>query len=1217
MKAGYLHKKTLSGVKTALASCLFGVLTFNSALAAPIQIADVPPFLGGSVAPNIMFIIDDSGSMQFELPESNYDKGTDYLFPPVSDMYGNGIYENNVFWFSENNRYNRYFRASANNPFFYNPSKTYEPWYRGDRSQWDDASPSGAYYFPGRTNSGTLNLIARQTYNRWVDDKGDGDTEYESDARYYWPLTYFKLRSPDADPWDKDSYIVYQIRGDAAYKRDLESEVTERIYQFDHEGVTRSIAEEAQNFANWFSYHRSRTLAARSGIGAAFSQQSEGMRVGYGRLNKSSNSVDGVSTSVIDKGVRLFKDSDREDFFTRLYTDGVPNKGTPLREALYRAGKYYERSDNSGPWAAEPGGNNDADHLECRQSFTILMTDGYRSGSLSNSVGNVDGSDGDKIGEYQYKPLSPFTDNYDDTLADVAMHFWARDLRTDLANEVPVNQDENNIDPAFWQHMVTFGVGLGVTGSVDPETAFDAILSDDETITWPEPNTNAGKVDDLLHAAVNGRGGFFSATDPDVFSAELASVLKQILSRVEESSTSAAASSAVLREDSLSFSAGFRSSDWSGALQAAEILSGGARGRLIWDAEFGLEAKGAANRNLYTLAAGAGVALKDLNDLSSEQQTALNTATDGSEDGLGQDRIDWVRGDNGANSAFRNRLFDPTDGGPARLRLLGDIIGSNPQFAGKTNFGHRRLSRIQGAEVEGKKYGTYRASTEYRERPDVIYVGANDGFLHGFHALTGEELLAYMPSELIEPAAGTDFAQINALMQPDYGHRYFVDGTPTIGDAYIDGEWKTILVGTMGVGGKTVFALDVSDPENFGADNVMWEFTDSDLGYGVQTPQIARLESGTWVAIFGNGYNSTSNESALFVVDLEDGSLIAEIDTGEGDSNNPNGMAAPAVLLDQSTGVAKAAYAGDLLGNVWRVDLTASNLNPNGALDKLFTAEPSNGSPQPITAAPTLIPDPNGGEGDIVVVFGTGSYFRVTDSGDNQVQSLYGVFDNGSTRNVERRDLLEQEITTQTQTDYQVERGQTVTTESVDVRVVSANELGSNDQGWYLDLDQSTGERVISRPSFPSGFPVKRARFSTLIPDNNDCGGGREGYLMDLDLATGGQTDSSVFDLNRDGKFDTGDASGSQIVNGIKGVVSGEEIRVVLDNTTDLFVESVIVEVPDDYDGPVDPEDESNNGDGGDGGDDDDDDDDPPCEGPACGDAEGYNFGRQNWEELR
>ncbi len=345
MKIAFNQRSYLSRLRTGLATCVFGLLTFNSALAAPVQIADFPPFLGGSVAPNIMFIIDDSGSMQFELPESDYDKGTEYLFPPVSNMYGDGIYSRKIFTFDDNNRYNRHFRSNANNPFFYDPSKIYAPWYKGDRSQWSQASSDSAYYFPGRIASGSLDLTIEHENEDWVDEDGD----YEDDKKNYWPITYYVLKTPGTDAWDKDNYIRYQIRNSNGYEKDLKTGIEESISTFTHGGATRTVAEEKQNFANWFSYYRSRSLASRSGIGNAFSTQGEGMRVGYGRLNKSSGSVDGVSTPVIVDGVRLFKGTDRENFFNRLYADDVSNSGTPLRNALYRAGKYFERDDDSGP----------------------------------------------------------------------------------------------------------------------------------------------------------------------------------------------------------------------------------------------------------------------------------------------------------------------------------------------------------------------------------------------------------------------------------------------------------------------------------------------------------------------------------------------------------------------------------------------------------------------------------------------------------------------------------------------------------------------------------------------------------------------------------------------------------------------------------------------------------------------------------------------------
>ncbi|SET73507.1 type IV pilus assembly protein PilY1 [Marinobacter segnicrescens] len=720
-----------------LLSCLFSIVTMNSALADAVDIADVPPSLSAGVEPNIMFIIDDSGSMQFELPESSYTSNTDYLFPPVPDMYGQNIYENNIFDFSDNNPRNRYFRSNHNNPFFYNPEKTYEPWYKGDRSQWPDADPTAAPYFPGLENSDTLNITTEQSYNRWVEYDGGNDYDYENDSKNYWPITYYVLKNDGDDVWERDSYYRYQVRNQVAYRKDLATgvEVSVSSLQFGS-GPARSVEDEIQNFANWFSYYRSRTLAARSGIGNAFSQQPEGMRVGYGRLNKGSSSVDGVSTSTIVNGVRLFKGSDREQFFTSLYTDETPNKGTPLRLALKRAGEYFERTDNRGPWGAEPGTNNSSEHLECRQSFTILMTDGYWSGSSPN-VGNVDGSDGNAIGDYEgYKAVAPFRDTYHNTLADVALDYWSRDLRPDLENKVPVT----GINPAFWQHMVTFGVGLGVNGTIDyPDSdPFAEIGKDNPSFEWPNPGSSEpAKVDDLLHAAVNSRGGFFSVDDPDSFATELSNVLSVIISRVEQSATAAAASSAVFSEGSLSYSAGFRSTDWSGALQASRILSGGARGQLMWDAERELESKGFSERDLFTYTGTTGTAL-DYDGLSELQRNALDTALDGTSDGLGTERIAWLSGDNNAGVNFRERTHKAEGSSITRPRMLGDIIGSNPQYVGKVNYGHRRLGGTEGAD-----YAAFRASDDYNERPDVIYVGANDGFLHAFHAKTGEELFAY------------------------------------------------------------------------------------------------------------------------------------------------------------------------------------------------------------------------------------------------------------------------------------------------------------------------------------------------------------------------------------------------------------------------------------------------------------------------------------------
>ncbi|MDX5299767.1 MAG: pilus assembly protein PilY, partial [Gammaproteobacteria bacterium] len=420
-----------------------------------------------------------------------------------------------------------------------------------------------------------------------------------------------------------------------------------------------------------------------------------------------------------------------------------------------------------------------------------------------------------------------------------------------------------------WQHMVTFGVGLGVTGSINPDTAWDA-LETGATINWPNPTSNSAKLDDLLHAAVNGRGGFFSAADPNAFAEGLIEVLRAIVARVEASATASATSSSVLLTESKSYEAGFRSGDWTGTFRSYEISGAGTKGTLIWDAEDKLRSMSPAARKIFTHSGTGGVPFQH-SSLSSAQQAALSYDAENTQDNLGAERVAWLRGTETLSLptgiSFRSR----TESGS--LRLLGDIVNANPQYAGKANLGFGQLG---GAE--GGSYADFRKDS----RPDVVYVGANDGMMHAFDALTGVELFAYIPGELLRAEGGRSHAPVSRLMATDYTHRYFVDGTPAISDAYIGGTWKSVLLGAMGAGGKTVYALDVTEPTGFDQTKVMWEFTHPDLGYGVTNPAIVRMADGRWAAVFGNGYNSTSHKAMLFIVDLATGALISKVDTGVG-----------------------------------------------------------------------------------------------------------------------------------------------------------------------------------------------------------------------------------------------------------------------------------------------------------------------------------------------
>ena len=617
----------LSRLSTFAASLLFSLATTQAAFA-QVNLASVPLFLKESVDPNLMFVFDDSGSM-----------GWRYM----PDNLGGDANEN-------------WYYSSDVNKIYYDPDVTYLPPYKPDGSgRYPNSSYTSAPVNGFDPNSGTDNL---STYIRF-------DQIGSIEEGFYMDL----IQSPQC---------IANPKVNSCFNTVL---------------LNNATADVKQNYANWFSYYSTRDKAAKSGITEAFFNLPENIRVGYGAINVNNNTIDGVAdTDTIVSGVRPYTSARRQQFLTWLHGKSVSG-GTPLRTALKDIGEYYSRSDNQGPWGATPGTNDTTAQVECRQSFSILMTDGIWNGG-SPSVGNVDNTAGpsytnpDPDGDdFSYTAVSPFADSHSNTLADVAMEYWKNDLRTDLANKVPTG----TVDPAFWQHMVTFTIGLGVVGDISEADATAAIASGDQ-ITWPEPDDNRSpeNIDDLLHAAINGRGGYASAQDPGAFTLAIQEFLGDLTARAQTSASSAAVSSAVLRTESLGFFAGFRSEDWSGTLTGFNFDQGSE----IWNAETVLANTTPANRTLITHNGTSGVELafsstSSLSNLSTNQQQALNAdpTLASTVDNLGYKRLAWLHGDTNADSSFRSReTIDQS--GASVTRLLGDIINANPQFVGKSNFGY-------------------------------------------------------------------------------------------------------------------------------------------------------------------------------------------------------------------------------------------------------------------------------------------------------------------------------------------------------------------------------------------------------------------------------------------------------------------------------------------------------------------------------------------------
>ena len=608
---------------------------------------------------------------------------------------------------------------------------------------------------------------------------------------------------------------------------------------------------------------------------------------------------------------------------------------------------------------------------------------------------------------------------------------------------------------------------------------------------------------------------YFLVTNALRLADQLRDAFDLILS-VTSSAAAVATNSTRLDTETLIYQARFLSGDWTGQLLAYPLgTDGSLTGSYIWNAATLIPDHD--DREIFTrdgTVPGTGPGVEFLwDELNTSQQAALDLSAGGTDDNMGEDRVAWLRGD---------QSLEQQNDGPFRTRstVLGDIINSDPVFVGAQNFGYEDLpaSATEGA--------TYQAFQDAKLEPNasgalvaakpMIYVGANDGMLHAFDAGTGEEHFAYVPSTLIP--------DLNELTATNYKHRYYVDGQVNVGDAYINGDWASVLVATTGAGDKTVFALDVTDPYNFDADDVLWEFTDPDLGHVIGQPTVARMADGTWVAVFGNGYNSDNHRAVLFIVRLEDGVLLKKIDTGVGDVSTPNGLATPALLAD-GTRTIRSIYAGDLLGNLWKFDVSAAATTSwasayltAGVPVPLFTAYDAAGVAQPITAPLEIARHPRGG---YMVFFGTGKFFE---TGDNivgstpQVQTFYGIWDNTAAMTYTPTDrttvLTKQEI---------LYEGKPAGS-NFDVRITS-NYLTDWDtkRGWYLDLKRPTGtaegERVVSSPIIRGG----RVIFPTLIPPVDPCGGDGGSWLMEFAAVSGGRLDEPPLDINEDGQIDAGD----------------------------------------------------------------------------------------------
>jgi len=421
-------------------------------------------------------------------------------------------------------------------------------------------------------------------------------------------------------------------------------------------------------------------------------------------------------------------------------------------------------------------------------------------------------------------------------------------------------------------------------------------------------------------------------------------------------------------------------------------------------------------------------------------------------DSQGERRLGFLRGErSGEGSLFRRRTA-----------VLGDALHSLPLIVGSP-----------AAAEPGPVYAAFRA--RQRARPLAIYLGSNDGMLHAFAADSGKELFAYLP-RVLGP-------QVAALASPDYRPRPYVDGSAGAGDVFDGSSWRTLLASGMGMGARGLFALDITDPLQFGRTRgALWEFTERDdpaIGHLRAAPIVARLRTGkrgplpvhSHFVVLASGINplNGSADGALFLLRADQdrakpwtaGASYFRIDTAGADPALPNALGPPALAL-RPDGSASHAYAGDLQGNLWRFDLDARRAV------RLFTARDASGLAQPIMHAPAVLFSPGGG---FLVLFSTGKFLEAGDllPASFTPQSMYAIGDrpDQAAAPIAARSALARR--TLSGKDSQTIRGDLL-------------DMGAADgkRGWYFDFPHARkeGERSAGSPHALDGAVV----FDTVLP---------------------------------------------------------------------------------------------------------------------------------------
>lgn len=1111
------------------------------AWAGPTDVSQTPLLSasGTPVKPNLMFILDDSGSM-----DDNY-------LPEVVNNFGSS-------------KYGLY--AAQCNGLAYDPTITYTPPLNADGTSQGDAPVSAAFNSPSTTgnksisvpasvavlSSGSLTVTLSSGFSS-APSTGDSITVYSNDDRTAWmqgTVTSYngstKVLVISVTSASRSTGTVLTnaraVQGQVALKYYFTYSGSEakRGFNYDSSGnvktsetvytecnstqgstpgssvftrVDVTLANAQPNYANWKAYYSTRMLMMKTVVSQAFKDIDDKFRVGYNTILNTtmSESVRNNAGALVANAdflhVRDFDATQKANFYTKLL--GPKNGGyTPLRASLAATGRYFANKAT--------GQDSDPVQYSCQKNFAILATDGawntdsesatYGPFTLASPDANVGQQDGSA--DRPMKDRSGSTGGSSNSLADVAYYYYYTDLRTSTLSNCMVNAASgsgqidicaNNVpstgkDTANWQHMTTYTMSLGQNGTIKYDKDYERQTSGDfysivqGTKQWPLPGDGKGaeNVDDLWHAAVNGHGVFFNAADPLAVSNGIKAALTAISQVLASGSAAATSTLRPVTGNNQVFIARYTSGAWVGDVRAYKIDTDTGQPNVVTDskdanidnADWSAAAQlktRTTARNIYFYDGAATLKSFTSANLGTTRTNLFANACSATSPKLSQCALLSAADQTLANSADN---------------LISYLRGTEASYYRTRT---SKLGDIVGSspvyvgapplKYTDAGYATH-ASLKAGRTP-MVYVGSNDGMLHAFNAATGEEVWAYVPGQVM--------ANMYKLADMNYDthHQYFVDGSPTVADVQIGGVWKTVLVAGLGAGGAGYFALDITDPAD---PKGLWEFTNTNLGLSFATPLITKRSNGDWVVAVTSGYNNTSGDGNghLFLLNVGTGAIVANIATNvssgtpAGTAADPSGLGPVNAWVDADTdNSALRFYAGDQKGNLWRFDTEGLVEPKNSAL--LLANFTVGGAPQPITTAPQLAQINDRGYMTAVVYVGTGRLVGLSDVGNTATQSIYALKDTlGSTTiATPRSNMVSEPIAT-----------------SGGSRTAGGSPVDwSTKNGWYVDLPDS-GERinvdmVLQFNTLTAASNVPRATSS--------CADGETGYtwIYYFDIANG------------------------------------------------------------------------------------------------------------------